>query len=63
MPVERLIGPDTDIPAPDMNTNAAVMAWMFDQYSKRYGFSPGVVTGKPVELHGSLGRDAATGRG
>ncbi len=61
--IAELIGPDTDIPAPDMNTNAAVMAWMFDQYSKRYGFSPGVVTGKPVELHGSLGRDAATGRG
>jgi glutamate dehydrogenase (NAD(P)+) len=58
-----LIGPDTDIPAPDMNTNAAVMGWFFDQYSKRYGFSPAVVTGKPVELHGSLGREAATGRG
>ncbi len=58
-----LIGPDQDIPAPDMNTNASVMAWMFDQYSRRFGFSPGVVTGKPVELHGSYGRDAATGRG
>jgi glutamate dehydrogenase (NAD(P)+) len=61
--IAELIGPDTDIPAPDMNTNAMVMAWMFDQYSKRYGFSPGVVTGKPVSLHGSYGRDAATGRG
>ncbi len=61
--IAELIGPDTDIPAPDMNTNAAVMAWMFDEYSRRYGFSPGVVTGKPVELHGSFGRDAATGRG
>lgn len=61
--IAELIGPDTDIPAPDMNTNAAVMAWFFDQYSRRYGFAPGVVTGKPVELHGSLGRDAATGRG
>jgi len=58
-----VIGPDADIPAPDMNTNAGVMAWMFDQYSKRFGYSPGVVTGKPVELHGSYGRDAATGRG
>jgi glutamate dehydrogenase (NAD(P)+) len=58
-----LIGPDTDIPAPDMNTNAAVMSWFFDQYSRRRGFNPAVVTGKPVELFGSLGRDAATGRG
>jgi glutamate dehydrogenase (NAD(P)+) len=58
-----VIGPDADIPAPDMNTNAGVMAWMFDQYSKRFGYAPGVVTGKPVELHGSYGRDAATGRG
>ncbi len=58
-----LIGPDIDIPAPDMNTTGAVMSWIFDQYSKRYGFTPAVVTGKPVELHGSLGRDAATGRG
>src|SRR5690606_5201218 len=57
------IGPDLDIPAPDMNTNAKVMSWIFDEYSKHHGFSPAVVTGKPVELHGSLGRDAATGRG
>lgn len=57
------IGPDVDIPAPDMNTDARVMAWIFDQYSKRHGFCPAVVTGKPVSLHGSLGRDAATGRG
>ena len=61
--IGELIGPDQDIPAPDMNTNAAVMAWIFDQYSRRFGFSPGVVTGKPVELHGSYGRGAATGRG
>ncbi len=61
--IGALIGPDADIPAPDMNTNANVMAWIFDQYSKRYGYSPGVVTGKPVELHGSFGRAAATGRG
>jgi glutamate dehydrogenase (NAD(P)+) len=58
-----VIGPHTDIPAPDMNTNAQVMSWIFDQYSRRYGFSPAVVTGKPVNLHGSRGRDAATGRG
>jgi glutamate dehydrogenase (NAD(P)+) len=58
-----LIGPDTDIPAPDMNTNPQVMSWFFDQYSRRRGFNPAVVTGKPVELFGSLGRDAATGRG
>lgn len=57
------IGPDLDIPAPDMNTNAKVMSWIFDEYCNYHGFSPAVVTGKPVELHGSLGRDAATGRG
>lgn len=61
--IGNVIGPKTDIPAPDMNTNAQVMSWIFDQYSRRYGFSPAVVTGKPVDLHGSLGRDAATGRG
>lgn len=61
--IGSVIGPQTDIPAPDVNTNAQVMSWIFDQYSRRYGFSPGVVTGKPVGLHGSLGRDAATGRG
>ncbi len=61
--IGEFIGPQTDIPAPDVNTNAQIMSWMFDQYSKRYGFSPGVITGKPVELYGSLGRDAATGRG
>ena len=46
-----------------MNTDARVMAWIFDEYSKYCGFSPGVVTGKPVHLHGSLGRESATGRG
>lgn len=61
--INEVIGPLTDIPAPDVNTNAQVMAWFFDQYSKTHGFSPGVVTGKPVDLHGSLGREAATGRG
>jgi glutamate dehydrogenase (NAD(P)+) len=61
--IHDFIGPQTDIPAPDVNTNAKVMGWFFDQYTLHHGFSPGVVTGKPVALHGSLGRDAATGRG
>jgi glutamate dehydrogenase (NAD(P)+) len=61
--IHEFIGPLTDIPAPDVNTNARVMGWFFDQYTLHHGFSPAVVTGKPVELHGSLGRDAATGRG
>lgn len=61
--IHEFIGPVTDIPAPDMNTNAQVMGWIFDHYSRYHGFSPAVVTGKPVDLHGSLGRDAATGRG
>lgn len=58
-----IVGPDVDIPAPDVNTNAQVMAWFMDQYAKYAGFQPGVVTGKPLELYGSRGRDAATGRG
>ncbi|HOG64432.1 MAG TPA: Glu/Leu/Phe/Val dehydrogenase [Spirochaetota bacterium] len=59
-----IIGPDSDIPAPDMNTNAKIMGWMMDTYSMNKGHSiPGVVTGKPIELDGSLGRAAATGRG
>ncbi len=61
--IHDLIGPDRDIPAPDMGTNARTMAWIVDEYSKFHGYSPGVVTGKPIELGGSLGRDAATGRG
>jgi glutamate dehydrogenase (NAD(P)+) len=61
--IHDLIGPDRDIPAPDMGTNARTMAWIVDEYSKFHGWSPGVVTGKPVELGGSLGREAATGRG
>lgn len=61
--IKDVIGPYEDIPAPDMNTDARVMAWFFDEYSKIRGFAPGVVTGKPVYLHGSLGREAATGRG
>jgi glutamate dehydrogenase (NAD(P)+) len=58
-----LIGPSIDIPAPDMGTNAETMGWIVDEYAKFHGWSPGVVTGKPIELGGSLGRDAATGRG
>ena len=59
-----LIGPHKDIPAPDVNTNAQVMAWMMDTYSMQMGYSvPGVVTGKPLNLGGSEGRVEATGRG
>lgn len=61
--IYEFVGPDKDIPAPDVNTNAEVMAWFFDEYSRIRGFSPGCVTGKPVKLHGSRGREAATGRG
>ncbi len=61
--VKDVIGPTLDIPAPDVNTNAQVMAWIMDEYSKYHGFSPGVVTGKPLDLFGSEGRDEATGRG
>jgi glutamate dehydrogenase (NAD(P)+) len=59
-----IIGPQRDIPAPDVNTNVQIMAWMMDTYSMNVGAtSTGVVTGKPVELGGSLGRVTATGRG
>ncbi len=59
-----IIGPDKDIPAPDVNTNAQIMAWMMDTYSMNVGSSAtGVVTGKPIPLGGSLGRVKATGRG
>ncbi len=61
--IHDLIGDHVDIPAPDVNTNAQVMAWIMDEYSKFHGFHPGVVTGKPVDLFGSVGRDEATGRG
>ena len=60
---KEIIGPTTDIPAPDVNTNAKVMGWIMDEYSKYAGFSPAVVTGKPLHLFGSEGRDEATGRG
>ncbi|MDQ2927615.1 MAG: Glu/Leu/Phe/Val dehydrogenase, partial [Pseudomonadota bacterium] len=59
-----IIGPQRDIPAPDVNTNAQIMAWMMDTYSMNTGATAtGVVTGKPIELGGSLGRVKATGRG
>ncbi len=61
--IHEFVGPTTDIPAPDMNTDASVMAWIFDEYSSLHGFNPAVVTGKPVSLHGSKGRESATGRG
>ncbi|MCO5169527.1 MAG: glutamate dehydrogenase [Planctomycetes bacterium] len=61
--MQDVIGPYRDIPAPDMGTNAQTMAWIVDQYSNYHGWSPAVITGKPVELGGSLGREAATGRG
>ena len=61
--IHDMVGPDKDIPAPDMGTNAQVMAWFANQYEKFYGYQPACVTGKPVELHGSEGREEATGRG
>ena len=61
--IKEVIGPMLDILAPDVNTNAKVMGWIMDEYSKFAGFSPGVVTGKPVHLFGSEGREEATGRG
>lgn len=61
--IHDLIGVHTDVPAPDMGTNSQTMAWILDEYSKFHGYSPAIVTGKPVDLGGSLGRDAATGRG
>jgi glutamate dehydrogenase (NAD(P)+) len=61
--IEKVLGPTRDIPAPDVNTNAQVMAWMMDEYGKLHGHTPAVVTGKPIALEGSYGREAATGRG
>ncbi len=62
--ISNFVGPEKDIPAPDVNTNAQVMAWFVDTYSMHVGYmAPGVVTGKPVELGGSVGRNEATGRG
>ena len=61
--ISYILGINRDIPAPDVNTDAQTMAWMMDAYSSRYGYTPAIVTGKPVELGGSFGRAAATGRG
>jgi len=61
--ISQVLGPARDIPAPDVNTNARVMAWLMDEYGKLHGDTPAVVTGKPISLGGSLGRESATGRG
>jgi len=61
--VNYIVGVKRDIMAPDMNTNAQTMAWMMDAWGRRHGHEPGIVTGKPLELGGSHGREAATGRG
>jgi glutamate dehydrogenase (NAD(P)+) len=61
--IQHLLGPHRDVPAPDMGTNGQTMAWMMDAYGLANGYNPAVVTGKPVEIGGSLGREAATGRG
>src|SRR3954466_273364 len=62
--INMIIGPDKDIPAPDVGTDGQHMAWMMDTFSQERGFAiPGVVTGKPVEIGGSLGRPESTGRG
>lgn len=61
--ISAVIGDHRDIPAPDMYTDAQTMAWIADEYSHLGGWTPGVVTGKPVALGGSLGRESATGRG
>ncbi|MDP3236417.1 MAG: Glu/Leu/Phe/Val dehydrogenase dimerization domain-containing protein [Myxococcales bacterium] len=61
--IHDVIGPTRDIPGPDMNTNPQVMAWIMDQYSRYHGHSPAVVTGKPIDLYGSRGREVATARG
>src|SRR5581483_4883285 len=61
--IHDIIGPQLDVPAPDMGTNAQTMAWIVDQFSKYHGWTPAVVTGKPLELGGSEGREAATGQG
>ncbi len=62
--INMIIGPDKDIPAPDVGTDSQHMAWMMDTFSQERGFAiPGVVTGKPIEIGGSLGRNESTGRG
>ncbi|MEQ1826865.1 MAG: Glu/Leu/Phe/Val dehydrogenase dimerization domain-containing protein [Pirellula sp.] len=61
--IHEIVGPDTDIPAPDMGTNYEVMSWFRNQWEKYHGFNPAVITGKPVEEYGARGREEATGRG
>jgi len=61
--IDKVLGPTRDIPAPDVGTNAQVMAWMMDEYGRLHGHTPAIVTGKPISLEGSFGREAATGRG
>jgi glutamate dehydrogenase (NAD(P)+) len=64
MEIIEMIGPDRDIPAPDLGTDEQTMAWIMDTYSAQKGYAvPGVVTGKPIEIGGSLGRDTATAKG
>ncbi len=61
--IDHIIGVNRDIPAPDLGTNSQTMAWMMDAYGQLHGYTPGIVTGKPVDLGGSYGREAAPGRG
>jgi len=61
--IEKVLGPTRDIAAPDVGTNAQTMAWLMDEYGKLHGHTPAIVTGKPIALEGSYGREAATGRG
>ncbi len=61
--IEKVLGPTRDIPAPDVGTDAQTMAWLMDEYGKLHGHTPAIVTGKPIALEGSHGREAATGRG
>lgn len=61
--IDPVIGPQEDIPAPDVNTEAQTMAWFMDEYSRRHGYTPAIVTGKPPAVGGSLGRKEATGLG
>ncbi len=61
--ISYILGINRDIPAPDINTNAQIMAWMMDAYGQKMGYTPGIVTGKPLELGGSPGREQATAQG
>ena len=61
--IDMALGRYRDIPAPDLGTDARMMAWLMDEYSRKHGYTPGVVTGKPISLGGSKGRQAATGQG